>query len=256
MKIIIPFTGDGLRFVNAGFDRLKPFILIANKSIIERNIGIFDPKDHKDIIFITRNDHIQKYDYILPTLKQIAPAAQIVILDNAEKKGPVVNIMKIQDLIADDEEIVVNYCDYYMHFNWQKFKEDISIRKCDGAIPCYSGFHPHLLAKNNFYASCKVDNNQNLVAIKEKFSWTDNKEKSLHSAGLYYLKSAKLLKKYYKILIDNNDNINGEFYCSLPYNYMVNDNLQVWCPANVDKFCQWGTPKDLKEFTLFNNDFI
>ena len=41
--------------------------------------------------------------------------------------------------------------------------------------------------------------------------------------------------------------INDEYYMSLPFNYMVQDGLTVWCPTNVTKFCQWGTPEDLAE---------
>jgi NDP-sugar pyrophosphorylase family protein len=252
MKIIIPFTGEGSRFVASGYERLKPFILIFEKPIIQWIIQMFGEQEQKNIIFITRKDHVKKYPYIEQTLQQISPNSKVIILDNAEKTGPVGNIMRIQEYIPDFEEVVVSYCDYYMQWDWSKFKQDVVSNQCDGSIVCYSGFHPHLISKNNVYASCKVDNNDNLIEIKEKFSWTEDKTKSRHSPGLYYFKTGALLKKYYQKLINDNNNINGEFYCSLPYNYMVEDGLKVWCPVNIEKFCQWGTPRDMEEFLSFN----
>ena len=72
--------------------------------------------------------------------------------------------------------------------------------------------------------------------------------KDFHSPGLYYFKSGKLLKKYCKKLIASNQSINGEFYMSLPFNFMVQDGLKVYCPPLAEYFCQWGTPKDLEEY--------
>ena len=57
------------------------------------------------------------------------------------------------------------------------------------------------------------------------------------------------------MLVDDNNELNGEFYASLPYNYMVKDNLKVWVPICIDKFCQWGTPEDMQEY-LFWIDIV
>ena len=52
-------------------------------------------------------------------------------------------------------------------------------------------------------------------------------------------------------MIEADDNINGEYYASLPFNYLVKDNLKVWCPNNATHFCQWGTPEDLEEYLFW-----
>ena len=54
-------------------------------------------------------------------------------------------------------------------------------------------------------------------------------------------------------MINANDHVNGEYYASLPYNYMVRDRLKVWCPVNVSYFCQWGTPEDMEEYLFWMN---
>lgn len=62
------------------------------------------------------------------------------------------------------------------------------------------------------------------------------------------------MEKYCQILTEHEEcAINGEYYASLPYNFMVRDGLKVWVPTNVSYFCQWGTPEDLQEFVYWTN---
>ncbi|MDE6981500.1 MAG: capsular biosynthesis protein, partial [Lachnospiraceae bacterium] len=103
------------------------------------------------------------------------------------------------------------------------------------------------------YASCKTDENNDLVEIREKYSFEENKFKAKHSPGVYYFKSGALMKKYCQRLVDSGETLNGEYYASLPYNFMVHDGLKVWIPTNVKYFCQWGTPEDMQEFEFWIN---
>ena len=57
--------------------------------------------------------------------------------------------------------------------------------------------------------------------------------------GNYYFKNGACLKKYCQKLVDSGEVLNGEYYASMPYNFMVKDGLKVWIPTNVDYFCQW-----------------
>ena len=124
---------------------------------------------------------------------------------------------------------------------------------CAGAIPCYIGFHPHLLGPN-LYASCKTDANKQLIEIREKYSWTEDKMQSYQSDGTYYFKSGKLVKQYFQALMDKNISLNDEYYVSLVYNLLVQDGLPVNI-FEVEKFCQWGTPEDLEEFNYWLDYF-
>ena len=53
--------------------------------------------------------------------------------------------------------------------------------------------------------------------------------------------------------MDSGEVLNGEYYASMPYNFMVKDGLKVWVPTNIDYFCQWGTPEDMKESVYWIN---
>ena len=247
MQIIIPMTGNGSRFKSAGYDRLKPFIEVHGMPVIEWVVRMF-PGDEDKITFICRKEHLDKLDYARSELARVAPRAQIVAIENWEKKGPVFDILRAQDAIDDNQPVLISYCDYYMHWDYLSFKRQVKLRNCDGAIPCYSGFHPHLIPEQNLYASCRVDKDGKLIEIREKFSWEKDKSRALHSPGVYYFKSGAIQKKYCQLLLDRALALNGEYYASLPFNLLVEAGLNVWCPDNVTKFCQWGTPYDLDEY--------
>ncbi len=253
LKIIIPMTGYGSRFVAAGYKDLKPFIKVQGKEILSWIVdGMF--KDERDIMFICRKEHLDTIPEMRETLRRISPTAHIYEIDQWIKKGPVYDVLCAGDLINDDEECIINYCDFYMQWDWEKFKGDLKKRNCDGCIPCYTGFHPHLLIKDNLYASCLTDADENLIEIREKYSFEKDKQKARHSPGTYYFRTGAFLKKYCSMLVNSDNAINGEYYVSLPYNYMVADGLKVWIPVNVIKFCQWGTPQDLQKYLFWTDD--
>ena len=250
MQVIIPMTGYGSRFKAAGYEKLKPFIEIEGKPLVEWVLNMFD--DQKDeILFICRQEHLDSLSYMKEELERIAPNAKIFSVKEWEKLGPVGDVLKASESISDTDPALVCYCDFYMHWDYRAFKEEVVKRDCAGAIPCYTGFHPHLIPEKNVYATCRVDSEDNLIEIKEKHSWFEDKTKDRHSAGVYYFKTGNVLKKFFKLLMDSKDDLNGEYYASLPYNYLVKEGLKVWCPNNITHFCQWGTPEDMQEYEFW-----
>ncbi len=246
MQIIIPMTGYGSRFVAAGYQDLKPFIKVKNKPVLQWIIdGIYPGEDN--FLFVCRKEHLDTLPEMETTLKQIAPRARIYAIENWTKMGPVVDVLRASECIDDSESVMINYCDFYMSWDWEIFKERLKKRDPDGCVPCYTGFHPHLIPQKNVYASCLTDEKNNLIEIREKFSFESDKFKAKHSPGNYYFKTGSLMKKYCQKLVDSGQTLNGEYYASLPYNFMVRDGLKVWVPTDIDYFCQWGTPEDMQE---------
>lgn len=247
MKIIIPMTGYGSRFAAAGYQELKPFIKVQGKPIVQWMIdGMY--AGETDILFVCRGEHLESIPDMEARLHQIAPEAEIFAIHNWVKKGPVFDVLRAAEYIGDEVPCIINYCDFYMTWDYAKFVSNLEARGCEGCIPCYTGFHPHLLIAQNYYASCFTDEDDNLIEIREKYSFEKDKTKAKHSPGVYYFKTGALLKKYCQKLIDSGQSLNGEYYASLPYNFMVQDGLKVWVPTNVDQFCQWGTPEDLQDY--------
>lgn len=252
-------TGYGSRFVAAGYRELKPFIPVMGKPVIEWIVKGMYPKDVQ-FIFVCRGEHLQKDPSIKEKLLALAPGAIIVTIEDWVKKGPVYDVLRAYRALCADKDFhrengcIINYCDFYMTWDFQTFAEEAKARDCDGAVPCYTGFHPNLLPQNNFYASCLTDEDDNLIEIREKYSFEKDKTKAKHSPGVYYFKNGAVMEKYCQILTEHEEcAINGEYYASLPYNFMVKDGLKVWVPTDVPYFCQWGTPEDMREFVYWTD---
>lgn len=250
MQVVIPMTGYGSRFVAAGYKDLKPFIKVQDKPIIEWIVKGMYPGE-TNIIFVCRQEHLDSIDGMEEYLMKLCPTARIHAIKDWVKLGPVYDVLQASELIDDNEPAIINYCDFFMVWDYEKFKKDVADRGCEGCVPCYTGFHPHLLPEINLYASCKTDEDDNLIEIREKYSFEEDKTKAKHSPGNYYFKTGALLKKYCQKLVDSGKTLKGEYYASLPYNNMVKDGLKVWVPTEIPYFCQWGTPEDMAEFNYW-----
>lgn len=248
MQIIVPMSGMGQRFVDAGYKTPKPLIEMNGIPIIEHVVNMFPGEE--DFIFICNSKHLKETN-MRETLKRIAPKGKIVEIP-PHKKGPVYAVYQIKDMIRDDEEVIVNYCDFACYWDYKDFLNHTRNRNADGAVPAYKGFHPHMLGTTN-YAFMR-DDKQWMLEIKEKEPFTDNRMQEYASMGTYYFKTGSNVKKYFKQLMDEDINLKGEYYVSLIYNLLVKDNLKVSI-YDVQHMLQWGTPQDVEEYNEWSKYF-
>ena len=248
MQIIIPMSGVGQRFIRKGYEMPKPLINVDGKPIIHHVIDLF-PGETK-FKFICNKEHILKTD-MKKIIKGYIPTAEVIAIDK-HKKGPVYAVSKIFDLIENSQPTIINYCDFSCYWDYSNFKKHLKFENLDGCIPAYKGFHPHSLGNTN-YAYLKESKRQ-LIEIKEKEPFTDNRMSEFASSGTYYFAKGEHVKKYFEEAIIKDLNTNGEFYCSLIYNLMVADNLKVGV-YELEHFMQWGTPEDLEEYKNWSNIF-
>ncbi len=248
MHIIIPMSGVGKRFIDAGYKEPKPLIVIDGKPIIEHVCNLFPGEDK--FTFICNSKHLAETN-MRAILLSIKPNANIVEIPN-HKLGPVYAVTLINNLIEDEEETIVNYCDFGTYWDYNDFLQHTRNRNADGAIPSYKGFHPHMLGSTN-YAFMR-DKDQWMLEIKEKEPFTDNRMNEYASNGTYYFKKGAYIKKYFNELIRQDIKLNGEFYVSLVYNLLVNDGLKVSI-YEIQHMLQWGTPDDVVEYNTWSNFF-
>lgn len=248
MHIIIPMSGVGNRFIEAGYTVPKPLIVIDGKPIIEHVCDLF-PNEAK-FTFICNATHLAQTS-MRDILQKIKPDATIVEIPN-HKKGPVYAVHLVEHLIEDEEEVIVNYCDFGTHWDYQDFLKHTRQRNADGAIPAYRGFHPHMLGSTN-YAFMR-DEQQWMLEIKEKEPFTNNRMNEYASNGTYYFKKGAYVKKYFNQLMEQDINLKGEYYVSLIYNLLVEDSLKVSI-YEIQHMLQWGTPQDVEEYTMWSKYF-
>lgn len=250
MHIIIPLSGIGKRFIDAGYKDPKPLIIVENKPIIEHVVNLF-PNETK-FTFICNDLHLKETN-MRDILLRIKPTANIFEVSCNNRKGPVDAVLQAKNLIEDNEEVIISYCDYGTKWDYEGFKRQIYEKRVDGAIACYKDFHPHMLGSDN-YAFVREEN-MFMLEIQEKKPFTSNKMNEYASNGTYYFKTGKIVKQYFQELVDLNISINNEFYVSMVYNLLVRDKLSVLIYP-IEKMLQWGTPKDLEEYMVWSNYFL
>lgn len=250
MQIVIPMSGFGERFRRVGYKVPKPLIKVNGKEIIKYVIDLFPGE--KNFTFICNQDHLNAKNYrMLEIIKDYCPSAKIIGIP-AHKLGPVHAMEIVSNSIEDDEEIIVNYCDFSCNWDYKDFLKHIKHTESIGCIPAYKGFHPHNYGKTN-YAYLKLDNAQ-LIDIQEKEPYTDDKTQEYASSGTYYFKSGKILKESINYCKKHKLNVNSEYYVSLCYKYLIEQNYKV-TPYHINYFMQWGTPEDLSEYNYWSDLF-
>jgi uridine kinase/UTP-glucose-1-phosphate uridylyltransferase len=250
MHIVIPMSGIGKRFIDAGYTTPKPLIIVEDKPIIQHVIELFSSDDK--FTFICNDLHLNTTN-MREILIQLVPNCNIVEVNVNDRKGPVNAVLQASYLIDDNDKIIVSYCDYGTEWNYEEFKAKVKQESCEGAIACYKGFHPHMLGSDN-YAFVKEENHF-MVEIKEKEPFTKNKMNEYASNGTYYFKTGKIVKKYFQELVDKNISTNGEYYVSMVYNLLKQNNLKTLI-FKINKMLQWGTPADLDEYLVWSNYFL
>jgi len=184
-------------------------------------------------------------------LESIRPSAKIVQIEN-HKKGPVYTVSQIYDLIPDDEEVIVCYCDVYSDWDYEHFLKLVREKKADGAVPSHKGFHPHMLGTDN-YAFMRDEDNW-MIEIQEKKPFTNNRMNEYASNGTYYFRTGAIMKKSFSQLIENDIKVKGEYFVSCAYNFLAQDGLKVFI-YEIDHILHLGTPKDVEEYQQWSSFF-
>jgi len=250
VQIIIPMSGLGQRFIDAGYSDPKFLIEVDSAPIIHHVVHLF-PNEH-NVSFICNELHL-KTTRTRDILKEISPTCRIFEVSTENRQGPVHAVSQIFDSIDDDKEVIVSYCDYGTSWDYYGFLKDARESKSSGSIACYRGFHPHMLGTDN-YAFLKESSPKRMAAIQEKRPFTDDKMNEYASNGTYYFKSGSILKKYFRELMTLNHRVNNEFYVSMVYNLLARDSEPVRI-YEIQHMLQWGTPYDLEIYKQWSAYF-
>ncbi|HMV44363.1 MAG TPA: NTP transferase domain-containing protein, partial [Leptospiraceae bacterium] len=248
MHIIVPMSGIGKRFLDAGYKDPKPLIQVEGKPIIAHVVAMF-PSETK-FTFICNEEHFANTS-MRSVLLSLVPNANVISIP-PHKKGPVYAVSLIYSMIDDDEEAIVNYCDFGKDWDYKAFLEDVRSNQADGAISAYRGFHPHMLGTVNYAFMREKDNW--MLEIQEKKPFTNDRMSEYASDGTYYFKSGRILKKYFDLTMERDLSVNGEYYASVVYNLLVQDGLKVRI-FEINHMLQWGTPGELKEYLYWSDIF-
>ena len=108
VQLIIPMSGVGKRFIDAGYKDIKPLIKVDEFPIIQHVLNLFP--GIADVTFICSKEHAATTN-IKAILTSICPYGKIVEIDT-HKKGPVYSVSQAFDVVDDNKEVIISYCDY------------------------------------------------------------------------------------------------------------------------------------------------
>lgn len=247
-RILIPMAGHSRRFRAAGYDVPKPFIEIDGVPMIERVCRMFDPQD--EFIFVCNCEHLQANPQYREMLHNATPHTHIIEVA-PHSEGPVYSALAADAVMPDDKPFIISYCDLTVQWNYQRFL--LKAAMYDGALPVFRGFHPASLG-DTYYCYVRADENLDMLDLREKQSFTDNRMEEFASAGIYYLDSWRTFRHYAHELINKGKRVASEYYASLIFPPMVRDGKSV-CVFEIEKFISWGTPEDLEEYLFWSEYF-
>ena len=237
-------AGHSRRFENIGLEGPKALLQVGNKTMIEHVFNMFS---NSNCIFhiILNYDQVSKNKNIIKFLKNLGSKVLINIIAPHEN-GPVYSVLQV-NTIDNKYPVVISYCDFTIIWNFTNFVKEIE--GYDGAIPSFKGFHPSSFGET-YYAYMKIDKDAQLLKLKEKESFTENRVNEPASVGIYYFRSFDIYIHYAKLLLSKINLKLTEAYVSLIYNLMVNDKLHILV-TKVDKFICLGTPSDYEQYQFW-----
>jgi NDP-sugar pyrophosphorylase family protein len=246
MLVVIPMAGFGDRFRRAGFQRPKPLIEVDGRPMIEHVVRGFPGADR--FLFIVNRSHLETTD-LGAVLGRLAPGAPVVPVE-PHKDGPVETLLRAEAQLPDDDDVLVNYCDFGARWSFPEFRRWLAGGGWDGAMTAYRGFHPHSLGPT-LYAYLQHDD-ETVTAIREKGHFTANRMQEPASSGLYWFRSGRTLKALCHELVARGERVNGEFYASMLMDRLLARGGRVgW--HELDAFFQWGTPEDLRDYQSWSD---
>lgn len=250
MQLVILLSGHGERFKVAGKNIYKPMIEVNSQgTILERLTNCFPPDWSLHFVL----NHLHQGTELESYIRLRYPNSKLHYV-KANREGPSRSLLDMIDELDENKPAFISYCDYAHVWDPLEFETYTRATNCDACFVVYKGYHPHYLNPNT-YAYCKTEDDK-IIDIKEKGSFTYQRENEYASTGGHYIKKAGLLKKALKMQFQNQLIAQGEYYLSLAFQALLKSNQDLdFRIYEVPYFFQLGTPQDLEEYTYWERAF-
>ena len=240
-------AGHSRRFRAAGYELPKFLLDCGEKKMIER---VFDMFSYQDDFHLILNKDLENLDQTSTFLKSLAKNVKIYLVDPHEN-GPTYSILQSNIDLSHNDPVIVSYCDFTVEWDYERFKRQ-SLGH-DVSVPYFKDFQAASLGKTK-YAYMKLEDDQ-MLELREKESFTSDKISEPASCGIYYFKSLAYLYDLSNQLFDNKLSMpNNESYTSLLLNISKSRNDSVYA-YKIEKFICLGTPEDYEQFQYWFSIF-
>lgn len=236
LTIVIPMAGLGSRFAQAGYEKPKPFIDVAGKTMIERvmdNLAVPGAR----FVLIARREHLEQEPETVRAL-QARGDLQFVPIDFTTE-GATCTVLTARAALDPSAPLLIANCDQIVDFSCAAYVEDARQRNLDGSILTFR--NPERDVKWSF---ARVDQSGLVAEVREKVAISD-----IATVGLYYFATAQGFIDAAVDMISRNDRVNNEFYVCPVYNYAIRNGGRIGIyEVPEESMHGTGTPADLKDF--------
>lgn len=236
MNIIIPLGGKGERFRKQGYDKPKPLIKVLDKEILFYVIDNLSIND-EDKIFIIYNKDLNEYDFS-NIIKNKYPNITLIKLDNDTKGASETVFIGLNEIINNysfnKKSILIDGDTFYTEDIINKFR----------IIDKNAVFFTKNYDINPVFSYIKIDDENNIIDIKEKNKISDNA-----NTGAYAFDDINILYNYAKYVVDNDIRFNNECYTSCIISEMMNNNEPfLGIELNNNYVNVLGTPEQVANY--------
>lgn len=239
LHIIMPMAGEGSRFLKEGWTTPKPLIELNGKCLFQRAVGsVANVNAPMKYSFIVRQEHIDN-QHIDTLLKQECPTATIFSVRQTTR-GAVETCLMAEKTISEDDAVLVMDCDLeFRSTGLVQFIRTVLNKQPDevngGALVSFESQDPRYS-----YAQVDADNRVLRTAEKEVIS-------NHALCGAYFFSTSRDFLSAAHRLLNEPVFTKPEFYVSLLYNYLLQDNQMVRL-FPLEEFYSYGTPEELKQY--------
>lgn len=251
LNIVIPLAGRGSRFVDAGYEKPKPFIDVYGKPMIQRVIENLTPYEPYRFIFLARREH-ESY------IKQYMSFATNVIYIDGITDGAACTVLLAGDYIDSLDPLIIANSDQLAV--WNDMNKVVRCKFGDFADMIYWQENNNIQDMINDATRCRLDATiATFHSIHPKWSYarvgqkngyvTEVAEKKVISnhatVGVYWYRHGMDFVRAAKRMITKNIRTNNEFYVCPVFNEMIASQSHIGIYP-IHSMSGLGTPEDLE----------
>lgn len=242
MNIIIPMAGEGRRFQGLGN---KPFIPVTNL-----RLGLRIPMVASAISDLPRKLEDKLILVGSVPENKIAELSAYFSYDKyiqveAVTEGQAASCLLAMKDISMNESLLISNCDHGMSFDQEAWLKSISL---SDVVVFTAKSHDEALRRPEAYGWVLLDKMKNPidVVVKKKPAIEQDHEAQV-IIGTFWFKKASYFQESARMMMENNDRRNNEFYVDQVMKYILESGLRLKV-LEVDQFHCWGTPIELEQY--------
>lgn len=241
LNIVIPMAGRGSRFADAGFTCPKPLIPVHGKPMIQVVIENLRPRCEHRFIFICQNKHIQEYN-LKQLLSTLTPHPILIGIDGITE-GQACSVLLAKSFINNEAPLLTANSDQFIDASIDDYLDDMEKRSLDGLIMTMKSDSPK-------WSYARTDEHGMVIEVAEKRVISADA-----TVGIFGFRHGQDFVAAAEQMICMDMRVNGEFYTSPCYNYMIQKGkrIGIWgIGTEGNGMYGLGIPEDLTYFLSHN----